>query len=133
MKSIPERMYNWGASIVQSIRDGIQSAWGSFKSWLTGLWDSLMKPIKDTMRFLGFNENGEVSVIQTQTVTQKQLESPVGRSISKISATKTEAQQPIIFDKSTQTETVKNINIKLDSREIAHEVESVQEEESNRR
>jgi len=133
MKSIPERMYNWGASIVQSIRDGIQSAWGSFKSWLTGLWDSLMKPIKDTMRFLGFNENGEVSVTQTQTVTQKQLESPVGRSISKIAATKTEAQQPIIFDKSTQTETVKNINIKLDSREIAHEVESVQEEESNRR
>lgn len=133
MKSIPERMYNWGASIVESIRAGIQSAWGSFKSWLTGLWDSLMKPIQETMKFLGFGNEGEISVNQTQTVTQKQMDSPIGKSISKVAATKIEANQPVVFDKSTQTETVKNINIKLDSREIAHEVESVQEESSNRK
>lgn len=131
MKSIPERMYNWGASIVQSIRNGIQSAWGSFESWLTGLWDSLMKPIQKTMKFLGLGDNGEVSVNENRTITQKQESSPIAQSIARVKSENTPFYEiPPINNNIQYNPPI--FNIKLDSREIAHEVESVQEESSNR-
>lgn len=133
MQAIPQRMYSWGVSLIDNMKAGIQSAWISFKNWFSGLWDALMKPIRGTLKFLGLGDEGEISVDQTQTITQKQMDSPIGQSISKVAATKIEGNEPVVFDKSTQTETVKSINIKLDSREIASEVESVQEESSNRR
>jgi len=132
LTGIPKRMFNWGVTLINNLKEGIASAWASFKSWLAGLWETLMAPIKGTLKFLGLGDEGEINVNDNQTITQKQMSSPIGQSITKVQAASVESNQPVVFDKSTQTEVTKNFNIKLDSREISHEIESVQEEKSNR-
>ena len=52
--SIPEKLANLGSQIVQTIKDGIASAWDGLVSWFTGLWDSLFS-----------NRSVDVSVNQT--------------------------------------------------------------------
>lgn len=134
IKNMGARIKNWGASIVQKLKEGIQSAWGNFKSWLAGLWEKLMAPIKGVLKFLGLGKaEGEVNINENvRTAAEGQMDSPIGNAVAQVQAAAVEQNIPTIIDKSTQTETVKNINLNIDGRPLNAEIQEIETEENFR-
>lgn len=66
--SIPERVYQWGVDFVNSIWEGVKSAWEGFKQWLSDAWEG----IKWLFGFGGADEvSAKVEKKVTGTVTGK--------------------------------------------------------------
>jgi len=104
---------NFGKSMVESIKKGISNAWADFKLWFMEMFDTLVAPVKFTLDALGLGDEGTATVAPSANATK--VES-IGKTIAENQAAKIAAQRPVVFDKSTQSTEVRDVNFVIDGR-----------------
>lgn len=122
--------YDFGANLVESIKNGILSMWDSFTGWLS----DMIKGIPGIEYLIGETEPSGTSTSQRQQVGQSlNKNDDLSNAISRNKATFNQSSNPIVFDKTVTRSEQPIFNIMLDSEEIGNKVVRKQELDSARK
>lgn len=124
--------YEWGANLIKQIKEGISSAWSSFKNWFTNLWTDLMAPIKEAMAFLGMGDEEANVNIEGGTSENITNVSELALVNAQNKAAQINVPDPLVLNNQNTTEKLVNLNVNMDGASIRKQIDIGTEEDLNR-